>query len=463
MRLVVAMLLAAAALTAPAVATAAQRMQVGFQDDPSFRWRDDAAEQLAAARSAHATIVRTIAKWSVLARRRPAHPASSFDPAYHLENLDALVRNAQQNGLEVMITIWGTPSWANGGNGPNVAPRHASDLRNFAHALADRYSGRHAGYPYVGRYSVWNEPNLGIFLSPQFSRRGKIVSPRIYAQLYRAAHTGLKSGNQHALIAIGETSNRGRDRPSTGAAASVAPATFARLLASQRHLRFDAYATHPYPTRPDLPPTQRVRWPNVTLSQLARFEQSLDAWFRRRHVPVWVTEYGYQTKPAAPHGVTLGRQAHYLSLVLRRLAADPNVHLFVWYTFRDSASAAWKSGLVAAGGAEKPSYRTFASLARRIAGETRRVAPGRMPVVSVAFPAIGAAARSGARVRLAYSVHDLGRLVATGSRELRLRPTQSLRLRLGFRPRAGRTYSVTMVVRDGEGASARTTYALVAT
>jgi hypothetical protein len=462
MRLVVVSLLAAVALAAPAVANAAQLMQVGFLDDPSFRWRADAPTQLSSAASAHASIVRTIAKWSTLAPRRPSRPADSFDPAYRFGNLDAFVRNAQQNGLEVLITIWGTPSWANGGRGTNVSPRHASDLRNFARALADRYSGRHAGLPYVGRYSVWNEPNLGIFLSPQFSPHGAIVSPREYAQLYRAASAGLKAGNRHALVAIGETSNRGRDRLAAGGSQSVAPATFARLLARQKPLRFDAYATHPYPTQPNLPPTQRVRWPNVTLSQLGRFERSLDTWFRLPHVPVWITEYGYQTKPAAPHGVTPSRQASYLSLVLRRLAADPNVQMFVWYTFRDSASAAWKSGLIAANGAHKPAYRTFASLAGRTAGETRRVSPGRMPVIDVTAPALTAATPAGARVTLAYSVSAHGKVVVRSTRTLRLQPTGSLRLRLDFRPRSGNTYRVTMVAGGGEGTVARSRYALVA-
>ena len=45
-------------------------------------------------------------------RRKATDP---FDPAYTFENLDDLVRNAQRRGLQVMITIWGTPQWANDG------------------------------------------------------------------------------------------------------------------------------------------------------------------------------------------------------------------------------------------------------------------------------------------------------------------------------------------------------------
>ena len=43
----------------------------------------------------------------------------SFDPAYKFGDVDEFVRNAQVRGLEVLITLWGTPTWANGGKKPN--------------------------------------------------------------------------------------------------------------------------------------------------------------------------------------------------------------------------------------------------------------------------------------------------------------------------------------------------------
>ena len=90
--------------------------------------------------------------------------------------------------MEVVLTIWGTPRWANGGKRPNVAPSDPNSLRDFAHALADRYSGRHPGYPFVRFYTVWNEPNTGRFLSPQFDSRGRPVAPGTYAALVAAAY-----------------------------------------------------------------------------------------------------------------------------------------------------------------------------------------------------------------------------------------------------------------------------------
>src|SRR5262245_41118623 len=189
------------------------RMLVGFQDDASFRWAPDRASALDAAQSANASVIRTIVTWKDAATARPVNPRDSFDPAYHFDDLDDLVRSGQQRGIELLLSIWGTPEWANGGQTPNYPPTDAKDLEDFAYALADRYSGRHAGYPAVRLFSAWNEPNLEQFLAPQFDEGGRSVGPVLYAPLARAVYAGVKRGNPEALVAIGETSARGHDVP----------------------------------------------------------------------------------------------------------------------------------------------------------------------------------------------------------------------------------------------------------
>src|SRR5215208_114612 len=198
---------------APAQASAASRMWAGFQDDQSFRWVDDRATLLDDAQAANATVIRATVYWSKVAPRRPASAADPFDPAYRFTNLDDTVRAAQQRGIEVMLTVWGTPRWA--GPGQNKVPRRLSDFQNFTRALAARYSGRYPGYPFVRFFSIWNEPNRGLFLSPQFSSRGKPLAPALYAKLVRAGYAGVKGGNRDALVAMGETASNGRDRPVT--------------------------------------------------------------------------------------------------------------------------------------------------------------------------------------------------------------------------------------------------------
>ena len=60
---------------------------------------------------------------------------------------------------------------------PNYLPTSMADFQNFAKAVASRYSGRTPGYPFVRFYGIWNESNLGLFLSPQFNSKGQIVEP----------------------------------------------------------------------------------------------------------------------------------------------------------------------------------------------------------------------------------------------------------------------------------------------
>jgi polysaccharide biosynthesis protein PslG len=341
------------------------RLLVGFQDDASLRWADDRATSLDRARDAHAAVIRTIVAWHDAAPERPANPVDPFDAAYKLEEIDDLARNAQQRGIELLITIWGTPEWANGGEKPNRPPTDPAELQSFAQALAERYSGRHAGYPAVRLFSAWNEPNLEQFLAPQFDEGGSSVGPLLYAPIARAIYDGVKLANPDALVAVGQTSPRGRDLPSEGTVQdSHSPARFARLLSEQEpRVQFDAWAQHPYPPRSDVAPSESVRWPRVGLANLERFGDSLDAWFGRTDTPLWITEYGHETLPLEPLGVAPELQAQYAEEALALAAENPRVRVFVWFIFRDTQGTPWQSGVISEDGSPKPAFETFAAAA----------------------------------------------------------------------------------------------------
>ena len=130
-------------------ASAEERMWIGFHDDPTLRYGPNRLAELDKVRGANATIVRTLVEWRSIAPKRPQSATNAFDPAYRFADLDELVRNTQQRGMEVLMTIWGTPKWANGGKGPAYLPTKMADFQNFARALATRYNGRRAGYPFV--------------------------------------------------------------------------------------------------------------------------------------------------------------------------------------------------------------------------------------------------------------------------------------------------------------------------
>ena len=353
----------AAALVAPA-ASAADRMWVGFHDDPVLRFDGGRTEAMDRARGNGASVVRTLIDWSKAAPTRPTDATDPFDPAYRFDDVDEVVRNAQQRGMEVLITLWGTPSWANGGQKPQAMPTNIADFQNFARAVASRYSGRYAGYPFVRFYTIWNESNLATFLVPQFNSKGKIVSPANYAKLARAGIAGIKAGNRSALVAIGETSSNGRDKHRDGLTDTVAPATFMKgVAANLKGVRFDAWAQHPYPFPVNQKPTQLVRYPNVTLMSFPRFEKDLDAAFRRKNIPIWITEYGNETKPGEPKGVTEAQQAAYIPQALAMARKDQRVQMFIWFVMQDSQGSLWQSGIYRQDGSSKPAQPRFARAA----------------------------------------------------------------------------------------------------
>jgi hypothetical protein len=97
-----------AAPTAPA-ALSAERMWIGFHDDPSFRWVADRHDRVAGAAQVKASIVRLLVQWNLVAKTRPATSTDPFDPSYELSDIDEAVLAAQENDLEVILTISGTP------------------------------------------------------------------------------------------------------------------------------------------------------------------------------------------------------------------------------------------------------------------------------------------------------------------------------------------------------------------
>jgi hypothetical protein len=433
-----------AACLAPGHASAASRMWAGFQDDESFRWADDRQVLLNDAQSANATVIRTTVYWSKVAPRRPALPAEPFDPAYQFTDLDDTIRGAQQRGIEVLLTLWGTPRWA--GPAQNKMPRRLSDFQNFARAVAARYSGRYPGYPFVRFISIWNEPNRGIFLSPQFTPRGKSLAPTLYAKLVRAGYAGVKAGNKKAVVAIGETASNGRDKPvkRAGLQDTHSPGKFAELLSKQKpKIKFDAWAHHPYPTSPSMKPTQKMRWPNVSLASLPQFETSIDKWFGRKNIPIWITEYGHETRPD-PRGVTFSKQRDYLQQAFNIAKKDQRIAMFIWFILADRESVPWQSGLLTASGGHKNAYATFASLAKGVDARNAILSvKGRNPTVRFSVLPMSYYAPVGSIVGVAWQLKQGSAVINAGIPVVPLDIDGWVTLQIpNFTPVKGRTYTL---------------------
>jgi Cellulase (glycosyl hydrolase family 5) len=459
----------AAAFLAPASAFAAQRMYIGFQDDPSLRWREDRASVFDQALQANADIIRTNVYWSRIAATRPALATNSFDPAYNFNDLDEFVRSAQIRGMEVILTIVSTPDWANGVQGQNHAPTNMIDLQDFAQALASRYSGAYPGLPFVRYFTVWNEPNLAQFLAPTFNAQGKPVSPYTYANMYRAAYTGIKAGNPAAKVGIGETSPRGRDKPTPQPGKlqdTISPGLFARLLSTVRPaLRFDAWAQHPY-SELGRGPYQRYRFPNVNLTTLPTFEKKLDQWFHRKNIPIWITEYGFETKPAEPKGVTLSQQATYMRQSIETVRKDPRVQAFIWFILRDDPTSTWQSGLISLDGVRKPAFATFAAEAKLVDAHSPivKVRSGVPPVIRIPVLELAARNSAGAVIGATVRLYNKGKLAFVQQAPTTIGPDGWATFTLSKDASATRgTFSVTFDLNDKNGNTLKKTATLIVT
>ena len=445
-----------AALAAPS-ARGAERMWIGFHDDPSFRWVNDRDARLQGAAQANATIIRLLVQWNLVARLRPGNAADPFDPAYVFGDVDEAVLEAQRNDQEVILTISGTPRWANGGRNPNIMPRRVADFTAFARAIAARYSGRFSGYPFVRFWSVWNEPNLQLFLSPQFDGRGRSVAPANYAKLAAAAYTGLKAGNPRAQIAIGETSARGSDK-ATGLRPTHSPGKFAELVAKANpRLKFDAWSHHPYPFNPNSRPTQIVKWPNVSLASLPRLNQSLKLWFKRTSAPIWVTEYGHQTRPEDSLGIPYATQAAYIQQSMSMAASFPFVNMFIWFVYQDDQGQPWESGIYTQSGSPKGSSPSrFSASARPLDARNGVVLVNRgtlTPLLNVYTRRYCVTNPAGSGIGMTWRVFRGSRLISVGQQTSPLRADCSIaaRVRVTGGVARGVAYTVTFAMNDRSG------------
>jgi hypothetical protein len=350
-------------------------MLVGFYDDEQVYGRTDwAYRQL---RSLRAGIVRITVDWGSVARRRPAKPADPSDPAYNWTAVDNVVSKAALNRVRVLATIFGTPRWA--GRAKNRLPRRMTDLRLFAHAAARRYSGTYRvqpsenepvrALPAVRHWLAWNEPNNPVFLKPQWKRVRQAWRPQSafdYAKICSAVWVGVHSTRiRGEKVACGVTGPRGNDAPRSSRP-STSPLVFLTWLRRAGLKRFDAYAHHPYYTnrfeRPSTVPRSKKA---IILGNIGVLIKRLNTLYGRKK-RLWITEYGYQTRPPDRHfGVRYASQARYVHQAFAIARRTRRIDMLVWFLIRDERRlSGWQSGVVSIRGARKPAFRAFQRLRR---------------------------------------------------------------------------------------------------
>jgi hypothetical protein len=394
------------ALALPAAAGArVHGLQLGFTDYADFQAQHDPALRQIAfdhARAAGTEIVRLPVGWSDLAPNAPPNNATAADPnwrGYDWTTADTAVREAVANGFTPLFLISNAPRWAEGPNRPpvsNDAPEGtwrpaAGPFGALATALAKRYSGRFpdpqnpGGFlPRVRYWQVWNEPNLSIYISPQWVRSGgklRAESPVVYRALLNAFYRGVKSVSSSNVVVTAGTSPFG-DPPG---GSRIPPALFVRelfCLQGRNALRkvrckgapvhFDILAHHPYPIGP---PRRHAPNPDdVVVADWPRLTRPLRVALRdgtvapRRHKGLWATEVSWDSNPPDPLGIPAHLQATYMEGAFSTMWSE-GVSAVVWYLMRDEApqpsfaqtlqSGIYFRGDTVADDTPKPSFTAF--------------------------------------------------------------------------------------------------------
>ena len=405
------------AIFAPAARASIDQLSM-VMDDNRLLYRGDAVGRntIKELSALGVDAIRVSVHWRAIApAHQSAEPPPGFDdptdpdqyPREAFHSLDRVLRDARAAHMEVLFNVTGgAPLWATGTlNGHHVSLQYKPDPKQFTEfmqMLGRRYDGTwpdpaHPGQdvPRVTLWSLWNEPNQGALLQPQW-QDGKPYSPRLYRRLARGGLLGLsRSGHGRDRILLGETAPIGVDR--TGIKANMRPALFLRELlcldswlrprhgsgaasrgcdfARRGPLLVAGYAHHPYSItwRPDQGSSNTD---DITLADRDRLTDILDAAARADHLPedlpLWWTEYGYQTYPPDPiRGVSLDEQAVWLGQAEAQTYADPRVACMTQFLLRDDLPRAdaepdstrywgtYQSGLEFADGKHKPAYDAY--------------------------------------------------------------------------------------------------------
>jgi hypothetical protein len=370
---------------APAGASASQ--QTLMQDDSQILFTSDERriKTLDEMRSLGVDVVKFRLDWASVApspnsKQKPSG-FSGDDPAEYNPAVwgvyDRTVSAIIDRGMKPYILLGGrAPRWASGKT--RVTRPKPSEYRNFVQAVGTRYSGTYKKdpsplaqpLPRVVIFSAWNETNLKFWLAPQYSG-GKPVSPIIYRDLLRAAHTGLvNSGHSGDDLFIGELLPFARSGESGNE--KVRPIEFLRELAcvdskykpykgkaakdrrcqNFKKLPGTGLAYHPYtlPGGPDIPTPNKD---DASIGELDRVVHALDKLGRAHRIskgwPIWATEFGYQTNPPDKFQTPIKRVPNFLGAAEWFSYRNPRVATYAQYPLVDdkltNGGSGFQSGL----------------------------------------------------------------------------------------------------------------------
>ncbi|MBW3607597.1 MAG: hypothetical protein KY463_04465 [Actinobacteria bacterium] len=301
-------------------------------------------------------------------------------PTRNWDRYDNLVKEADKLGMRVYFTITGPgPSYAHKIAPKNQRPNagtyrpYPTRYRSFVEAVGKRYSGTYRdenalrkALPRVSMWSLWNEPNQAGWLSPQWEKvDGQVVpvAPMLYRELHQAGVQGLeRSGHGSDTILLGETAPMGSDQ--RGARNGLRPVPFLREMvclkpdgtpytgadATRRRchtfvrnptLKATAFAHHPY-TKKAAPTIAPKKPDDITMANIGTLGPLLDTLSSQSGgkvpggLPIFLTEFGYESQPDPRNGIPYMRQAEFNQLGEFLAYNEPRVAATTQFLLRDA-------------------------------------------------------------------------------------------------------------------------------
>ncbi|MDQ6603570.1 MAG: cellulase family glycosylhydrolase [Chloroflexota bacterium] len=205
---------------------------------------------------------------------------------YDFGGLDLLLNDLKVQGVNVLLTVSGSPKWATAA-GDNGAPRDPADFARFMSVLSAKFSGR------VGAYEVWNEPNLALEWGPR-------VDATAYVEMLKAVAPVVRAADPHAIIVAAALGPTGVNDPKIG----IDDVRYLEQLESYQNgvYRYmaDVQGSHPYGYRsaPDMLPPEKANIGEYTAHPsfyFRRIEQQRLVMIRAGDGgrAMWVTEFGW--------------------------------------------------------------------------------------------------------------------------------------------------------------------------
>jgi len=379
-----------AAMTVSTEAGAASAtLRTGFMDNRVLELdTTPRAQWLGRATSVGASIMRVNLHWNLVAPSAPAsgtatNPASA---SYNFAPVDAQVKAAQGAGMTVLMNVSQAPGWAQGADKPKSYVSYGGAWKpdpvafaEFMTAVARRYSGSMGDpaatgqvLPKVSNFQIWNEPNLNLYLGPQYEN-GQPYAPNRFRELLNAGYASVKAVQPAATVVAAGLAPFGD--PVSRNAPRTRPIAFLRtqLCLDERLQKTctafsnaDAISLHPYAV--DRPSRNARDVDDATVPDYNRVATVVNAARRAKTLgpkdpQYWVTEVSYDSDGPDPKGVPLATRARYISEAMWRVWRI-GVNTVIWYLMRDDAptpsyAATYQSGIFYRSGRRKSDSRAF--------------------------------------------------------------------------------------------------------